>query len=121
MKYFLPLILISPLFLGGENLQRNLISETDSGVSSGALNNQGTGSIIYKMVRSFNFFLLKGLVVCNLILSSKPVRSDRKNRACSDQVVREAKSATSGDKRTLPESFRIPVEIEGVRAPQKST
>jgi hypothetical protein len=29
------------LFLGGDNLQRNLISETDSGVSSGALNNQG--------------------------------------------------------------------------------
>jgi hypothetical protein len=28
-------------FVGGENMQRNLISETDSGVSSGALNNQG--------------------------------------------------------------------------------
>ena len=28
--------------VGGENMHRNLISETDSGVSSGALNNQGT-------------------------------------------------------------------------------
>ncbi len=53
-------------------------------------------------------------------MSSNHVRSARENRARSDQVVREAKSATFGEKRTLPESFPIPIGIDGVRAPRKS-